>query len=102
MNIDIAKLIVVLSVFLYLNLRVRQKIEPANFWIMNVGLILLLFAAALDFFDGFKSLNYFPILGKKAPFHDILEDQFGDTPGLALFAFGAFREMIKRRLNKSG
>jgi hypothetical protein len=97
MNPDIFKLIVVLAAILYFNIRVRRGIKPTNTRIINIGLCLLLFASALDFLDGFKSLNHFPIIGKKAPFHDILEDQFGDIPGLALFIWGTFREMMRRR-----
>jgi len=97
MNIDILKLIVVLIVFLYLNLKVKPCISRPNFWIMNIGLLLLLLASILDFTDGFKCLNHIPILGKKAPLHDVLEDQFFDTPGLALFALGAFREILKSK-----
>lgn len=96
MNPDILKVIVILIALLYLNLKIKPYINPRNYWLMNVGLYLLLFAAALDFTDGIGSLNYFPILGREAPFHDVLEDQFGDTPGLALFMVGAFREVVKK------
>lgn len=95
MNIDILKLLVVLIAFIYFNLKVETHISKSNFWIMNIGLFLLLFAAILDFSDGFKSLDSVPILGKETPFHDVLEDQVFDTPGLALFLFGVIREMIK-------
>ena len=98
MNPDIFKLIVVLIALLYLNLKLRpSQIDPKNYWIMNIGLLLLLFASVLDFADGIKALDNFPILGKKAPFHDVLEDQFGDIPGLALFIFGAFREILRKK-----
>lgn len=97
MNPDFLKLIVVLAAILYLNFKVSPKISRPNLVLMNIGLSLLLFAALLDFTDGFKSLDYLPILGKKAPFHDFLEDQIGDTPGLALFALGAFRELISKK-----
>lgn len=97
MNIDILKLIVVLAALLYFNFKARPHVSSLNYWIMNAGLCLILFASILDFTDGFESLNHIPILGKKAPFHDILEDQFLDTPGLALFLFGAFREMITKK-----
>lgn len=100
MNEDILKLIVVFAAFLYLNLKVRPHISATNYWIMNVGLCLLLFASVLDFSDGFKGLDNVPILGKKAPFHDTLEDQLGDTPGLALFALGAFKEILRRKNKK--
>jgi len=98
MNIDILKLIVALVAFLYLNLKVRKHISSTNYWIMNVGLFLILFASVLDFTDGFQSLKHFPILGKRAPFHDILEDQFADTPGLLLFFLGAFREILREKI----
>ena len=97
MNIDILKLIVVSAAFFYFNFKVKPYISRPNFWIMNIGLLLLLLASILDFTDGFKCLNHIPILGKKALFHDVLEDQFFDTPGLALFALGAFREILKSR-----
>lgn len=61
---------------------------------MNAGLSLLLFASTLDFTDGVRSLNKVPVIGQRAPFHDVLEDQFGDLPGFALFAIGAFREIM--------
>ena len=96
MDLDALKLIVVLVAFLYLNLKARPQISSGNYWIMNVGLFLLLVAATLDFTDGIAGLNNFPILGKKAAFHDIIEDQFADTPGLALFILGTFREIIKK------
>lgn len=99
MNVDILKLIIVLSTFLYLNIKAKPHISRLNYWIMNVGLYLLLFASVLDFTDGIKGLNYIPIIGDEAPFHDVLEDQFADTPGLALFIFAAFREIIKRKYN---
>lgn len=94
MNLDILKLIVVLISLLYLNFKVKPQIGSVNYRIMNIGLYLLLFASLLDFTDGFKSLDYIPILGKKYLFHDILEDQFSNTPGFALFVFGAFREIM--------
>ena len=100
MNPDVLKLTVVLVAFLYLNLKARSCIKSGNYWIMNIGLFLLLVAAVLDFTDGIAGLNNFPILGKKAIFHDIIEDQFADTPGLAFFVLGAFREIITR--NKQG
>jgi len=101
MNQDIAKLIVVLAAFLYLNVVIRPRIRGRNYWLMNAGLLLLLFAATLDFTDGIKSMDYVPILGHKAPMHDLLEDQFGDTPGFMLFAFGAFCEILKGAWKKA-
>lgn len=97
MNQDILKLIVVLAAFIYLNLKVRPRAKALNYWVMNIGLCLLIFASVLDFTDGFKVLDDIPVLGKKDPFHDLLEDQFGDTPGLALFALGAFKEILRKR-----
>ena len=97
MNLDIVKLIVVLLAFVFLNFKVKPNARPLNYRIMNIGLFLLLLASVLDFTDGFKCLNHIPILGKKAPFHDILEDQFLDTPGLFLFALGAFREILTKK-----
>jgi hypothetical protein len=63
---------------------------------MNAGLTLLLFASVLDFTDGIKALNHVPIIGQRAPHHDVLEDQFGDIPGFALFALGALREIMRK------
>lgn len=100
-NLDILKIIVILAAFAYFNLRARPHVNTANYWIMNAGLCLLLFASVLDFTDGFKSLNNVAILGKKAPLHDFLEDQIFDTPGIALFILGAFREIIKRKENRA-
>lgn len=101
MDLDILKLIVVLTAFLYLHIKVKPHISPINYWIINVGLLLLLFASVLDSADGFRSLNHIPIIGRQAPFHDVLEDQFGDIPGFALFALGAFREIMRGK-NKAG
>lgn len=97
MDSDILKVVVVLIAFLYFNLKVRPNMGKFNYWIANTGLLLLLFASVLDFADGFQSLNNIPILGRNAPFHDILEDQFGDTPGLALFAMGMFKQILRRK-----
>lgn len=97
MDTDILKLLVVLVAFFYLNSIVKREADNRNFWIMNIGLLLLLFASVLDYTDGIMSMDYVPVLGNKAAFHDVLEDQFGDTPGIALFAFGAFREILRKR-----
>lgn len=93
---DFLKIIAVVSAIAYLNTKVKDRVSAANYLSMNTGLSLLLFAATLDFTDGIKSLNYVPIIGQRAPFHDLLEDQFGDIPGFALFAFGALRELVSR------
>ncbi len=94
--IDILKVMAVLTALFYLNTKLKSKVSPANYWTMNAGLSLLLFASTLDFTDGIPSLNKVPIIGQRAPFHDLLEDQFGDLPGFSLFAFGAFRELMGR------
>lgn len=103
MNLDILKLIVVLLSLLYLNLKIKPQVSSVNYRIMNVGLFLLLFSSLLDFTDGVKNLNYILILGKKSLFHDIIEDQFSNTPGFALFVLGAFREImsVKRNIKKT-
>ena len=93
---DLLKVIVVLSVIIYLNKKAKSRISSANFRTMNVGLGLLLFASILDFTDGIRALNHVPIIGQRAPFHDILEDQFGDIPGFALFALGALKEIMRK------
>lgn len=97
MNLDILKLIVILIAFFYLNFKVKPYISQRNYWLMNLGLCLVIFASVLDFADGMESLDFVPILGRKAPLHDILEDQIADTSGLALFIWGALREIIKSK-----
>ena len=94
---DILKLIVTLSALIYFNFKLRSCVSGKSFWIINIGLSLLLFASVLDFTDGIRSLDSFPVIGGRAPFHDILEDQLGDIPGLALLIFGVFRELKKRQ-----
>ncbi len=96
MNLDILKLIVVLIALLYLNTKIKSHIHSLNYRIMNIGLSLLLVASILDYTDGIKRLNYALIIGKKAPFHDFIEDQVCNTPGFALFALGAFMEIMKK------
>lgn len=64
---------------------------------MNIGLVLLIVASISDYTDGIESLNYVPVIGGQAPFHDFIEDQVCNTPGFALFAFGAFREIMKKK-----
>jgi hypothetical protein len=93
---DFLKIIAVVSALVYLNTKAKSHMSTGNYWTMNTGLSLLLFAATLDFTDGIKALNHVPIIGQRASFHDILEDQFGDIPGFALFAFGALRELVSR------
>jgi len=97
MDSDILKVVVVLTAFFYFNLKLRPNMNRFNYWIANTGLLLLLFASVLDFADGFQSLNNIPVLGRNAPFHDIMEDQLGDTPGLALFALGMFKQILRRK-----
>lgn len=98
-NEDILKLIVVLIAFLYLNIKVKSHVCPLNYRLMNIGLFLLLVASFIDYTDGIKSLKYVPIIGKKAPYHDFIEDQVCNTPGFALFALGAFMEIMKKKTN---
>ncbi len=69
---------------------------------MSAGLILLLFASILDFADGFRCMDNIPVVGGRAPLHDILEDQFGDTLGLILFTLGAFGEIVLIRRRRDG
>src|SRR3990167_10228782 len=103
MNLDVLKLIIVLMALIWLNLGIRPpRIISPDYWVMNIGLLLLLFASVLDFADGIKSLDNFPILGDKAPFHDTLEDQFFDMPGLAIFILGAFREILRKKGRERG
>ncbi|NQT23134.1 MAG: hypothetical protein HQ579_06835 [Candidatus Omnitrophica bacterium] len=97
MDLDILKLLVVLIAILYLNIRVRPKMSAVNYWIANAGLLLLLVASVLDFADAIRSLDNVPILGSKDPIHDLIEDQFADVPGLALFAIGTLREILRKK-----
>ena len=100
MNPDFLKVVVVLAAFIYLHFKLRPHISAINLSLMSIGLLLLLFAAVLDFSDGFKCLDNVAILGKNAPFHDFLEDQIGDTPGLALLLLGAFRQLLRGRTER--
>ena len=93
--LDLLKVAAVVTALVYLNTKVKSRVSPTNYRIMNAGLSLLLFASVLDFTDGIKALNKVPIIGQQAPFHDLLEDQFGDIPGFALFALGAFKELMR-------
>ncbi len=92
--VDIAKVIAVLGALIYLNTKAKSRVSTANYRIMNAGLSLLLFASVLDFTDGIRALDKVPIVGQRAPYHDLLEDQVGDMPGFTLFALGAFREIM--------
>jgi len=92
--VDILKVAAVLAALIYLNTKAKSRVSATNYRIMNAGLSLLLFASILDFTDGIRALNNVPVIGQRAPFHDVLEDQFGDMPGFALFALGAFREIM--------
>ena len=94
--IDLMKVVAVVTALVYLNTKAKSHVSTPNYRIMNAGLSLLLFAAVLDFTDGIPALNHVPIIGQRAPYHDLLEDQFGDIPGFALFAFGALREIMNR------
>ena len=92
--VDIFKVVAVLTAIVYLNKKAKSRVSTSNYWIMNAGLSLLLFASVLDFTDGIRALNKVPVIGQRAPFHDVLEDQFGDLPGFSLFALGAFRQIM--------
>ena len=93
---DILKVMAVLAALIYLNTKAKSRVSKANYWTMNTGLSLLLFASILDFADGFRALDRVAVIGQRAPYHDVLEDQFGDIPGFALFALGALREITKK------
>ena len=97
MNVDISKLVVALLGFLFFNFKVKKHISPRNIWFINVGLFLILCASVLDFTDGVNSLKDVPIFGREDPLHDFLEDQVFDTLGLALFIFGVFRGVLKKK-----
>ena len=94
--VDILKVLAVLAAIIYLNTKAKSQVSTTNYRLMNTGLSLLLFASILDFTDGVRALNHVPIIGQRAPFHDLLEDQFGDLPGFSLFALGAFRELKEK------
>jgi hypothetical protein len=94
--IDLLKVVAVLTVLYYLNTRARSRVSRTNLRIMNSGLGLLLFASILDFTDGIRALNQVAVIGQRAPYHDVLEDQLGDIPGFALFALGALRQIMER------
>ena len=94
--IDLLKVVAVLAAIIFLNTKAKSRVSATNLRIMNTGLGLLLFASVLDFTDGVRALNHVPVLGQRAPHHDILEDQFGDIPGFALFALGALKEIMER------
>ena len=98
--IDLLKVVAVVTALIYLNTKAKSRVSTPNYRIMNAGLSLLLFAAILDFTDGIPALNHVPIIGQRAPYHDLLEDQFGDIPGFALFAFGALREIMSKEKEK--
>ena len=97
MNFDIIKFFVVITGLFVLNTRLKSQTGIVNLVVMNAGLCLLLIASFLDFTDGFHSLDQIPVIGKKAPLHDLIEDQFADTPGIALFIWGAFRAIATAR-----
>ena len=97
MNIDVLKVIVLLIALIYFNRKLKGDVSQASFWMINIGLFLILFAAVLDYCDGLRAFNFVPILGKMDPVHDFLEDQIGDTLGLLFFITGTFRELIKKR-----
>jgi hypothetical protein len=92
--IDVLKVIAVISALVYFNKKLKPRVSTENYRTMNAGLTLLLFASILDFTDGIPALNKVPVIGQRAPYHDLLEDQFGDLPGFVLFAFGAFKELM--------
>ena len=94
--VDVFKVIAVLGALIYLNTKAKSRVSTANYRIMNTGLSLLLFASVLDFTDGIRALDEVPVVGQRAPYHDVLEDQFGDMPGFVLFALGAFREIMAK------
>ena len=93
---DILKVVAVFAALVYLNTKAKSRVSTTNYWTMNTGLSLLLFASILDFTDGIRGLDRVAVIGQRAPYHDVLEDQFGDIPGFALFALGALREIMKK------
>lgn len=97
MNIDVTQVAVVVTVIIIFNFRVRPFLSRSNLLKANAGLLLLLFTAIMDFTDGIRSLDNVPILGNKAPYHDILEDQFFYNLGLILFCLGVFKALVSKK-----
>lgn len=97
MNEDILKLIVICVAATYFWLVTKKHMTVANQILVGMGLIFLFCASFLDFADGVPAFEDTPILGRSDPWHDILEDQVFDTPGLILVFLGAFREIRRKR-----
>jgi len=99
LNPDILKFITLVVSLLYFNLKIKPHVSPVNTRLINLGLALILFASFLDYVDGVKVLNHISLLNGENIVHDVLEDQVGDTCGIALFIVGTFREILKKRKN---
>jgi len=74
----------------------KGRRKSVDFRIMMLGLALFLVSGFADYIDDFPALNALPVFGREAPYHDVVEDQIGDTLGFALFALGAGR-LLRRR-----
>jgi len=96
-SLDILKVIVVIAAIFYLNLKIKKYLSASDCLMMNVGLSLILFSSVLDYTDDLARIEYFPIFGRKAYLHDVLEDQFGWCLGFSLFVFGVFRSISRRK-----
>ena len=94
LNPDILKFITILVTLFYFNLKVKPHVTLVNTRLINVGLCLILFASFLDYVDGVRALNNIPLFNGENILHDLLEDQVGDTCGIALFIVGTFREIF--------
>ena len=94
LNPDILKFITILVALFYFNLKVKPHVSPVNTRLINLGLALILFSSFLDYVDGVKALSNISLLNRENIVHDVLEDQVGDTCGIALFILGTFREIF--------
>ncbi len=97
MNADFLKVVIVAVALLFFLIKLAPKLTPLNRNLICIGLFLLLFAGILDFTDNIVAFNEVAILGRLDPYHDLLEDQLGDSLGLILVFFGSFRELLRKK-----
>ena len=97
MNADFLKVVIVTVALLFFLIKLAPKLTPLSRNLICIGLFLLLFSGILDFTDNIAFFDEVPVLGRSDPYHDMLEDQLGDSLGLILVFFGSFRELLKKR-----
>ena len=97
MNVDFLKVIIVSAAILFFLIKLAPRLTPVNRNLICIGLFLLLFAGILDFTDNVAIFDELPVLGRLDPYHDVLEDQLGDSLGLILVFIGSFRELLRKR-----